>query len=165
VAPAQPLAYLDITSSRLSRESAEIVLQTTVAEAVPRSPDTARVRPVFAWWFRRPQGAGASGGGVGDRVVVLALTLGVWAARLYEWRNPGLVLIADLPHDISGSAVRVPVTATLLPLNTFVLWSPSTGMFLGDDPEVYYSEVDWIPGIQLAPGGYRIFLPVIRRNS
>ena len=169
-APAQALPYLDIMSSRISRELGEIVLETTVAGMVPQNPETAPVRPMFAWWFNVPPDGGGHGSGgipVSDRfMVVLLLFVGTaWAVWALIWGNPEWVRIAELGHEISGDTVRVRVPATVLPLSSRLQWSPQTGMFLGDDPEAYYTVVDSIRGTEVGPLVYRIFLPIMRRSS
>jgi hypothetical protein len=165
------LPYLDLTSSRVSRESGEIVLQTTVADVVPLDPETAPARPLFAWWFSLPPEEGTGGGGDRDRdrktkkTCVRCRPGSPWQASAFEWVNQRWVHFADLQHDISGNTVTVRVPAGLLPLNTDLLWSTTTGFLLGDDPEAFSSEVDWIPDTQLVLESNRIYLPIIRRNS
>jgi hypothetical protein len=167
VIPSPPLPYLDITDSRVSQESGEIILEVTVADTVPLDPQTAPVRPTFAWWFNQVADGGTSGGGSDDD-----LRVGLSAQVGFSWRGAAFRLVhgeweylADLQHDVSGNTVTVRLPAGLLPRKTSLLWSTSTGFFLGDDPDAYQSDVDWIDRVPVTLASYRVYLPIIHRGS
>ncbi len=165
VAPAPSLPYLDITSSRVSRQGGDLILETTVADTIPQNAEGLPVRPMFSWRFSMPPDAGASGGGgqwlLLGVVVIYALIIGM----LFIFGNPEWLRVGDLQYDVSGNTVRVRVPVARLPLDSSLVLSPSTGFFIGDDPEAYFSEVDWTDGMQLARLVQQIYLPVIRRSS
>jgi hypothetical protein len=170
VAPAPTLPYLDITSSRVTREGGDIVLETTVADIIPQGPDTGPAIPMFTWLFSVLPDGGASGGGAKWAVLIAALALVeagplLILCMLHVMGNPEWVPVGQLPGEISGNTVRVRVPAAQLPLDSALLLRPSTGFSLGDDPEAYVSEVDWTDGMQLARLGQRIYLPIILRGS
>ncbi len=168
VAPSPALPYLDLTSSRLSREGGELVIETTVGDTLPDDPHTAPVTPMFAWWFNRVTGGANAGGDERLNVArIVAFEVGFsWRVSAHKWVDGAWVHFADLQYDIAGNTMTVHVPAGVLPFNTRLLWSTSSGFFLGDDPETYHSDVDWMDGIEIGPlAAYRVYLPLIRRDS
>jgi hypothetical protein len=165
VALAPTLPYLDITSSRVTRDGGDLILETTVADAVPQNAEALPVRPVFSWRFSVPANGGTSGGGKWAVLVLVVISLLAVTCGLFVFGNPEWVRVGDLQYQVSGNTVRVRVPAAQLPLDSSLVLGPSSGFLIGDDPEAYISEVDWTDMLQLARLAQRIYLPIIRRGS